>query len=183
VKNKNNNLIFVCGFGWSGSGALIDFMLDFERVEKFPGGETFLLKSLLNILQKIENNKTIDIDNGYYERIFLGEVPGNADIQVKNRIKKNFDDFIDQSGTSKKGYQTTSQNTLLALINQKNKDAVKKVVTDYLIYLNNLKKNDSIIVFDNAIGAVDINLFHYIDVNQFENIFIYITKVSLLITY
>lgn len=174
MKNKHNNLIFTCGFGWSGSGALIDFMLDFEKVEKFPGGETFLLKSLINILQKIEARKPLDVENGYHERIFLGDIPKKIDTQVRDRIKRVLDDFISQSSINIEEYRAIA-GKILTILMQKNSNAVLvNCVTEYLIYLNNIKEKNSIIIFDNAIGAVDINLFQYVDVSQFENIFIYI---------
>lgn len=36
--------VIVCGFGWSGSGAVIDFLLDQNQFQKFPGGETQFIK-------------------------------------------------------------------------------------------------------------------------------------------
>jgi len=174
MNKQKNNLIFACGFGWSGSGALIDFMLDFEKVEIFPGGETFFLKSLLNILRKVERNKKIDIDKGYHEQVFLGNVPQISNAQVCERIKWVFDNFISQTGIRAEEYRAVANKTLEAIVNETNESIINKRVTEYLIYLNNIGRNDNIRIFDNAIGAVDINLFQYIDFSFFENIFIYI---------
>ncbi|MCK8516970.1 hypothetical protein M0534_11630 [Methylonatrum kenyense] len=85
---KNPDL-YVCGFGWSGSGALIDFLLDSGVYKKFPGGEVQFIKingGFLDLFKAAKEKKEFSADD---LDIFLRHFTGNLNKEVNYSLKAN----------------------------------------------------------------------------------------------
>lgn len=172
------SLLFVSGFGWTGASAMVDFLRDFENVERSPSGEIQFINSLHQIIIKLKSGKELDLTNGLNEQIFLGEIPlkykGKREEYHKEKLSKFFENFADDK-TSYKEYSYKVLQDLIKYFGSNQKNLFKKTVTDYVLYIDEgFRKNNVIYIYDNTVSAQNLSFFENILPDEFSQLKIYV---------
>jgi len=174
---KDRSFIFVSGFGWTGASALVDYLKDFDGLEKTPCGEVPFLNALHQIIIKINNGGDLELTNGKYENIFLAKTPedyvGSRRDFFNDKIKKFYDNF-NKSPAEYYSFSNKILQTVEECVKNENFEGLRNSVTDYLFYLDDNIIGENIYVYDNAISGQYLSFFNYLNPDRVGSIKIYV---------
>jgi len=168
-KSKKVNKILVSGMGWSGSGALYDFFLEFENTKETIKEFQFIegTKGLFNVYKKIKLKQlTIEDINELFWYAIFGNIVGYTypEIRLTNSAKQ----FT--LGEKAESYSIACKNFFDKLeknIHKLNIDIFHNITKDFInaifIEYTNLSNNSEYILLDNVIHAERINAVELLD--------------------
>jgi hypothetical protein len=164
-------LLFVSGFGWSGSGAVIDYLRGFKEIKQPDCDEI----RFINHLFKIINNLKKNISAVEIEDLFCAKINPKISSKTSKYFELKFDLFFKEVSITKEEYQNYSSNILEQLKNSyKDDEKIKELVTDYLIYISKAFNKQYLYIFDNVVPARDLQIFKYIIFDKFQSIVLYV---------
>jgi len=181
IRERDNatkpNLVFVAGFGRTGSSAIVDYLREFSELECPDCKELPFLNSLFYILARVKNNKPLDIQKGYHENVFCAQT--NCELSTYKRafLENKFNLFFSQASVPALAYQTRTREILNQLNEPHlNEEAITQLVTEYVLYLVTLFKspNGNTYILDNAVTAHRLMLFRYLNFERFGQIYLYV---------
>lgn len=166
--NHDKPVILVQGFGWTGSGALVDFLNENEHI-KFVGNEEVpYIKSLINIIEKIKKGGRVDIENGADEILFTGNTPKSFNERLYTYYEMKNYRIFSLCDIDKVEYYQFALNLLKEIEKSSNYSENKRdsilddVFYKYWEFLNSIFQEDSkILMFDNFLL---IEKLHYLNV-------------------
>ena len=145
---KSKPIILVQGFGWTGSGALVDYLRENTKIKFTNNGEIQFVKSLINIIEKIKTKGEIDIENGIDEIYFTGRVPFNINKEISLKLERRIDQFFSNVNIDKFKYQEFTLKLLnnleesLKYEDEKKDNLFKDIFNKYWCFLNNIFDED-----------------------------------------
>lgn len=181
-KNKRT-IILIQGFGWTGSGVLVDFLLDNESIKLVSNTEVAFLKVLINLIDKTKKRKKIDIVRGTDEILFTGEIPSCYTGYVKSLTIKRFNLFFSLATVNKLDYKDYTLNILKNLNEISNRPLLEKInnvkinqiMSDYWIYLNSIFQEESkILMYDNLLYTQRLEVLEGLSYSKISDVLLYI---------
>lgn len=164
---KENSKLFVCGFGWSGSGAVFDYLREFECVEPINGECPIISEGLVSFKSIVEscNDSSILIKKLvqlFFIVTFISDLSLSPFRGVRNLYKRYKKHPVEYSNCVIELSKVISK----IIYNIKN----NKPIENYIILLGdkllNLVAaglpNGKIVLYNNAIMAKNIDMFRYI---------------------
>lgn len=173
-------VILVQGFGWTGSGALIDFLDENEHIKFVFKEEIPYIKSLINIIEKIKRGEHVDFEDGSDEALFIGEIPKNFSERLHNYYQMKIDRFTTFSNIEKEEYKHFTLNLLKEIEKSSDySDTKKESILDQIFYrywefLNSIFQEDSkILMFDNLFLIEKVHYLNIIDRLGDQDLYLY----------
>ncbi len=183
TKNNLNKVILVQGFGWTGSGAIIDFLLENENIKLVSNDEVPFLKLLISLINKAKKRKKISIDNGSEESLFLGNFPSNFSDRLNAQYKERITRFFSLSNVNKLEYWNFAIKLLKKIeeISKRPKykkvpsDEINQIITNYFTYLNSIfYEEGKILVYDNLLYLQRLYILKDLDFSLIGKIQLYV---------
>lgn len=182
-ETDKNTIIIVQGFGWTGSGAIVDFLLENESVKLVSNDEVPFFKVLIKLIDKAKNRKKIDIFNGENEVLFAGGIPSCYKGYVRDLHKMRVDRFFSLANTNKCNYKDFTVRILKKLnsisnrplLKKTNKIKINQIVSEYLTYLNYIFQEESkILMYDNLLDLERLEILEGLDYSKIGEVILYV---------
>lgn len=159
--------LFVCGFGWSGSGAVRDYLREFEGVEPIDGECPIFSEGLVSFKSIVESRMDSSIFIKKLVQLFF-IVIFTADLSLSpfrgiRSLNRRFKKYsVDYSNC------VIELSKVIAKLIYKTKN--NEPIEDYIVYLGDKlldlvaagKPKGKIVLYDNAIMAKNIEVFRYL---------------------
>jgi len=168
-------LILISGFGWSGSGALVDYFREHSQINVAGNDEIIFLWALNNLVNKILSGKSINI-SGEMESLFCARVSPKFSKEKIEQYETTFLAYFDNNESKLNRYQNYSFKILkqLSLLENNKQENLESILNSYLVTLFDLlddKKHQ--LIFDNLLHPQNLDLLQYFDLSSFDSINIY----------
>lgn len=172
------NLILVSGFGWSGSGAVLDFFREHPQVKIAGNDEIIFLWLLQRIISRYRAGKYIRTE-GEMESLFCAKVPRSYTDQKQRQYVQTFKDYFDGDDIVLSSYQEYA-GLLIKKLAQTNhatigEDGLKAIFAQYLgtLYSFLNQRTGIQIIFDNLLHPQNLDMLLLFDLSGFESVHIF----------
>lgn len=164
--------IVVSGFGWSGSGALVDCFLDNSAMSCSGDDELIFIWAYYRIINKLKKKKQINIFHGENENLFCAVVPRGFSQKKKKQYTETFDSYFKKSHIGKEEYTVFCRSLLQNL--QKGIITINDATRTYFDFLYDMfNLSDSLIFFDNLFHPHQLDLLLGLDLTGYKQVIVY----------
>lgn len=182
INNEKPSLIIVSGFGWSGSGALVDFLKENTRLEVAGNDEIIFFWCLYKILKKVRHGKSINPNKCEYVQLFLSKIPNSYSFEKKRFYENIFKNYFKNLNVSRNNYtqfsleiindleKLTKRIRIYKLSEEKINEEIGRIITDYFLFFANasLNNKEKILFFDNFFHPQQLDEVLNIDFSKFN---------------
>jgi hypothetical protein len=175
------HLILVSGFGWSGSGAVVDFLLNNSHIDTACNDEIIFFWVLNRLIDKVGKRKQI-IQEGEYESLFCAIIPQSYSTIKKTQYQKTFNKYFERLNIKQSEYtefaktiihrlQKLSKRSLFSRIDE---SAIGVIISDYLVFLNSMiQLSEKLSIYDNLLHPQQLMMLVNADLSFFTSIKIF----------
>lgn len=179
VENRfQKDMLVVSGFGWSGSGAVVDFLRENSFVRTAGGDEIIFFWALKNLIDKITGNKHLDPGKGEFEALFCARVPDWYSREKREQYETTFDSYFAETEASRQDYSDSAYR----ILEQMDEDvtafsveiAASNAATAVLKLLSEMYSSESTFyIYDNLFHPQQLALLEHADLSRFSTFQVY----------
>ncbi|MBL7006782.1 MAG: hypothetical protein ISR78_06870 [Spirochaetia bacterium] len=171
---KKRDFICISGFGWSGSGALVDFFLDNSAFSTAGDDEIIFVWALYKLLNKTMKGKSLDVFDGEYEQLFCAKVPRKYSDKKRSQYEETFDSYFLNDEKARRKYIKFSADLLMRLRDLPRSQSVAKdtakIVGEYFSFLYDMMQiPGKIVIFDNLFHPQQLDLLLHANFSAFSS--------------
>jgi hypothetical protein len=176
--STDKTLILVSGFGWSGSGALLDYFLEHQLVQIAGNDEIIFLWALQNVLENIRGGKPIHI-NGEMESLFCAKIPPAYTEEKRRQYEKTFLSYFHGDESLLETYTEYAQQIIAELVRLNHttpvEERIRTILGSYLqVLFESLDSEPSRqLIFDNLLHPQNLGILDYFDLSCFKAVYVY----------
>lgn len=177
MNNTKKPIIYVCGFGWSGSGALTDLFRNNSHIVKPAGGEVIFYKGLAKIIRHL-NDGVLVKKSSLASRILLGDIPNYLPRNRRDFARKKVKTLLNDLNLSPHEYRSFAKPVLNHLLHASQQidarrhktvsdDAeIRFAVSSFVSWIQSHLSSNDLCLHDNSIIADELSVFQYFDLDM-----------------
>ncbi|MFA5603147.1 MAG: hypothetical protein WDA21_05435 [Bacilli bacterium] len=177
-----NPLIVISGFGWSGSGAVVDFLLDNYSTDIAGSDEIIFFWIFLRLVKQAKNRNKISVSSED-AMLFCAKIPSSFARDKREQYEKTFTTYFQHTKNGREKYTLLAQQILDELVKMsrrtRNQNFDEKRISwlaeKLLILFQELFQgnNKLLYIYDNLFHPHDISIFHHSDFSTFDRVVLF----------
>ena len=185
-KEKSQHMIkplfIISGFGWSGSGAIIDFLLDNYSADIAGSDEIIFFWIFLRLVEQAKKRKQISASSED-AMLFCANIPASFSKEKKEQYENTFTTYFQHTHDGRRKYTLVAQQVLDELVEMsrrtRNQDfdekRISRLAEKLLILFQELFQgnNKLLYIYDNLFHPHDISIFHHSDFSTFDRVVLF----------
>jgi len=182
IDTEKQVLLMVSGFGWSGSGAVGDFLLNNSMTACAGNDEIIFMWVFIKLSEKVKKTGRLDITSGEYEQLFCAKVPKHISSKRKEYYEHTFSTYFSDASVTRDEYSKKAEKFLAELqdINQPGKSKeqldtrISRLAGEFIVFLyKTFTRNDKFVFFDNLLHPQQLSVLAHADLSYFDSVQIY----------
>jgi hypothetical protein len=172
------DMVVVSGFGWSGSGALVDYLREHSRIKTAGDDEIIFFWALNNLFDQVRRGKPLNSGKGEFELLFCARVPEWYSRDKRTQYEDTFSSYFAEAPVTREEYSQSAEQILEKMEQDlcafSTGDAASNAVTAAINLLSDIFASDTeFFIYDNLFHPQQLGMFEHADLSSFSTFRVY----------